>query len=276
MSDGSYDGAIDYNTDFDPWVYVDTYYSRLNDWHRAPLKNLHQLYTANYKKGAALKVLNYGCGPVVAFEASAVPYASEIILADYSHSNREVAQLWLDGDPSAPDFSQFYEYVVEDLEGGDDLGAEDREEAVRRLVKAVVSCDVFQDPPIQRGYEGPYDIVYTASCLEDCCQNLQQYAEAVTRLTNLLADGGRLVMNVSSGEVGTSTYYCLGDVKLPELNIAEHEALSVLRTCGYRDEHITFIKQTPHYADTPNDVAPDIENMLFIIAQKGHSCGQYI
>ena len=270
MSCSSYDGAIDYNTDFDPWVYVDTYYSRLNDWHRAPLRNLHALYSSNYKKGAALKILNYGCGPIVAFEASAAPYASEIILADYAKSNREVAKLWLDGDASAPDFGQFYEYVVKDLEGGDDIDVEEREAAVRRVVKAVVSCDVFQDPPIERGYEGPYDVVYTASCLEDCCQNLQQFTEAVARLTTLLTDGGKLVMNVSVGERGTHAYYCLGEVKIPELNIALEEALSVLQACGYRDQNITFIKQTPRHADIfPQDVAPDVEDMLFVIAQKG-------
>ncbi|KAL5479784.1 hypothetical protein EMCRGX_G023361 [Ephydatia muelleri] len=93
---------------FDPWVYIQEHYGKLDCWHRNPLKYLHDFYTSHFQRGANLKVLNYGCGPIVAFEASAVLYAHKIVLAEYVKRKRAVAKLWLDKDPSRPDFSALY------------------------------------------------------------------------------------------------------------------------------------------------------------------------
>ena len=128
---------------FDAWVYIKEYYGGMDLWHGNALKYLHEFYTSHFERGANLKILNYGCGPIVAFEASAAPYAREIVLADYLEQNRAVVKLWLDKNPSRPDFSPLDRYVVEELEGLGPDEVEARQDAVRRLV-TVCSCDIFQ------------------------------------------------------------------------------------------------------------------------------------
>eukprot|EP00731_Ephydatia_muelleri_P021611 Em0014g202a len=155
------------------------YYGKLDCWHRNPLKNLHDFYTSHFQRGANLKVLNYGCGPIVAFEASAVPYAQEIVLAEYAEQNRAVAKLRLDKDPSRPDFSALYRYVVEELEGQGAGEVEERQDA--------------------KGYEGPYDVVYSGACIEDACYTIEVFGAALSKLCDLLKPGGCLVMSVCTG-----------------------------------------------------------------------------
>eukprot|EP00731_Ephydatia_muelleri_P039003 Em1038g1a len=180
---------------FKPWAYIKEYYGKLDCWHRNPLKYLHDFYTSHFQRGANLKVLNYGCGPIVAFEASAVPYAQVIVLADYAEQNRAVAKLWLDKDPSRPDFSALYRYVVEELEGQGAGEVEERQDAVRRL-STICGCDIYQDPLIEKGYEGPYDVIYTASCIEDACYTIEVFGAALSKLCDLLKPGGWLVMSM--------------------------------------------------------------------------------
>ena len=34
-----------------------------------------------------------------------------------------------------------------------------QEEAPRKAIKVIVPCDIAHDPPVTKGFEGPYDIV---------------------------------------------------------------------------------------------------------------------
>ncbi|KAL5479783.1 hypothetical protein EMCRGX_G023360 [Ephydatia muelleri] len=204
---------------FDAWVYIKEYYGKLDCWHRNPLKYLHDFYTSHFQRGANLKVLNYGCGPIVAFEASAVPYAQEIVLAEYVEQNRAVAKLWLDKDPSRPDFSALYRYVVEELEGRGPGEVEERQDAVRHL-STICSCDIYQDPLIQKGYEGPYDVIYTASCIEDACSTIEVFGAALSKLCDLLKPGGWLVMSVCTGtEANTLNINYVNSIRIPSAAI---------------------------------------------------------
>eukprot|EP00731_Ephydatia_muelleri_P021624 Em0014g215a len=206
---------------FEPWAYIKEYYGKLDCWHRNPLKNLHDFYTSHFQRGANLKVLNYGCGPIVAFEASAVPYAQEIVLAEYAEQNRAVAKLRLDKDPSRPDFSALYRYVVEELEGQGAGEVEERQDAVRRL-STICSCDIYQDPLIQKGYEGPYDVVYSGACIEDACYTIEVFGAALSKLCDLLKPGGCLVMSVCTGtEAGTLNMNYVDSIRYVELKSLE-------------------------------------------------------
>jgi hypothetical protein len=71
--------------------------------------------------GETLKVLDYGCGPVIAYIISAAGIeATEIVLADFTDGCREAVQLWLDKNPSAWDWTPYIKYVVQTLEGNED------------------------------------------------------------------------------------------------------------------------------------------------------------
>ena len=69
----------------------------------------------------SLNVLDYGCGPVIAYVISAAGVdTTEIVLAEFVDECRMEVQLWLDKDPSAWDWTPYIKYVVQTLEGNDD------------------------------------------------------------------------------------------------------------------------------------------------------------
>ena len=251
---------------FDAWVYIKEYYGKLNDWHLNPLKYLHEFYTSRFERGANLKILNYGCGPVVAFEASAAPYAREIVLADYVEQNRAVVKLWLDKDPSRPDFSTLDRYVVEELEGLGRDEVEARQDAVRRLV-TVCSCDIFQNPPIEKEFIGPYDVVYTASCLEGAVTSIEEFGTAVSKLCDLLKPGGWIVMAVCLGtEEGTLNVCYIGSSKFVEIKVREADIIAILQQrCGFERERITIL---PLVSLSAEPLPSYLEDTMYVIAQK--------
>ena len=254
---------------FDAWVYIKEYYGKLDCWHRNPLKYLHDFYTSHFQRGANLKVLNYGCGPIVAFEASAVPYAQEIVLAEYVEQNRAVAKLWLDKDPSRPDFSALYRYVVEELEGRGPGEVEERQDAVRHL-STICSCDIYQDPLIQKGYEGPYDVIYTASCIEDACSTIEVFGAALSKLCDLLKPGGWLVMSVCTGtEANTLNINYVNSIRYVELRVRETDIYEILQQrCGFVRESITIL---PLVHLSPEPLPDNLECTMYVIAQKKSS-----
>ena len=65
---------------------------------------------------------------------------------------RDSAKKWLMEDPEAFNWSPYFSYVVEKLENKSKEEAEEREEQARRLVKAVVHCDIRETPPIESDY----------------------------------------------------------------------------------------------------------------------------
>ena len=80
------------------------------------------------KSGESLKVLDYGCGPVIAHVISAAGIeATEIVLAEFTDGCRKAVQQWLDKDPSAWDWTPHIKYVVQSLEGN-----QDEREVIRR------------------------------------------------------------------------------------------------------------------------------------------------
>ena len=67
-------------------------------------------------------------------------------------------------------WSPYFSRVVKDLEGKGEREMEERQKLVRSLVKAVVHCDVTQDPPIAGGYDRDYDVVVSSLCAESVAQ----------------------------------------------------------------------------------------------------------
>ena len=98
--------------------------------------------------------------------------ATEVVLAEYSEKACSSLRLWLDKDPKAFNWSPYVNYMVETVEGGTIQDVEEREKRLRSIVKAVVHCDITQDIPIEKGYEGPYDVVMSILCISNACKSI--------------------------------------------------------------------------------------------------------
>ena len=223
---------------------------------------LGQLHTAleSYiaKQGACgdAKVLDFGCGPVVQNSISAAAFASEIVFCDIHPSNREAVQKWLDRDPEAFDWSPHFDYVVKTLEGKGEEEAREREERMRRVAK-VAFCDALSEMPMEKGYQGPYNIILQCACLEGACSDKNSYKVCMERLISLLKPGG-LVFNyaVEPAVESTELYYTVGDQAHPYISLSYESLESILKESGllYVEGNFTPMSQEYDFGKTISQV----------------------
>ena len=129
---------------FDPEGYVKHLFASETTVSNYLLKCLAKFYNS-LPCSASLRVLDYGCGPSLAYSISAASKASEIVLADYAKPNRDYLQEWLDGRDSVHDWTPCFQHVVQTLEGGSEEDAKQRQHLLRSKVKAIVPCDINQE-----------------------------------------------------------------------------------------------------------------------------------
>ena len=185
------------------------------------LHNLHQFFQSLSTTTTDLKVLDYGCGPVVANVISAARVATEIVFAEYTEEGRSAVQQWLKQDPKAFDWSPYFEYVVQTLENGSLQEAKMREKRVRKIAKAVVQCDVAQDPPIDINYLGPYDVVICCLSIGHVSNTNEEFEREISRIAALVKSGKHLLIQlVESNDMNESIgSYPIGDKMYTEKRV---------------------------------------------------------
>ena len=233
---------------FDPLAFLEMRYRKTTDYYRFsfPLQEYHSFFTKIFSgNGKALKVLDYGCGPVLMYVISAVPFASEIIMADIVPECLDEIKKWIQNDPSAFNWDSHFEYVVQKLEGKGKDVAEEREAEMRKTIKAVVHCNIFDDNPIEKGYEGPYDVVMSNLCLDGACKTIDEFKMGLRKLASLLKPGGKLTMYVdaiSDDNVGKNYSYGVGDSDDMErfnfIGFSREFLTAVLEGAGFTDIYI--------------------------------------
>ena len=69
-----------------------------------------------------------------------------------------------------------------------------RQEKVRNIVKAVVHCDLTQDPIIDSSYNTLYDVVASSLVIDTVAETYEQYVESMSRLGKLVKPRGSLFL----------------------------------------------------------------------------------
>ena len=157
---------------------------------------------------------------------------SEIVLAEYTSKNRQALQQWLDKDPSAFDWSPYFNYVVRDLEGKSEQDVLSREERLHSLVK-IASCDISLDQPIEMGYEGPYDVVLTMLAIESACRSESEYFIFIERLSSLVKPGGHLLLIAKLATVSQPMYYKVGNQDIYYYTLSFDAVTSALKHASF-------------------------------------------
>ena len=135
-----------------------------------------------------LKILDVGAGPSISNVISAAPYASEIVLAEYTENNHRALQQWLDRDPEAFDWTTFIKHVVVDVEGEEkDIAV--REDKIRSSIKAVVPCNITKDPLLPQDY-----VVQSVLCICAAVQTKDEYVVVFKRLSQFIKPNGKLIL----------------------------------------------------------------------------------
>ncbi len=120
-----------YNDRFDPVAYLHERYDPENAStikKEFPLQQLHELFKAPvHCCPGKMKILDYGCGPVPLYSISAAARASEVVFAEYTENNRHALRRWVERDPNAYNWSPYFDYIVQTLEGGSEKEARGRD-----------------------------------------------------------------------------------------------------------------------------------------------------
>ena len=221
----------DYEEEFKPSVFLNYYKascsSDISPFVKHRLQCLHESFQTIPND---VKVLDYGAGPIILSAISAATKASEIVLADYTNNNLKYVRQWLNSEPGAFDWSTHFNYIVQELEGEGEREARERQDHVRRLVKAVVHCDITQNPPIERGFDHPYDVVICCLVLEGTARTQEEYFLGMSRLATLIKPGGSLFYYGAEDNKG---YYTVGDRNFPTLQVSEELALKAFAAAGF-------------------------------------------
>ena len=266
-----------YQRRFIPRAYLNADYkhpgqSQMRDF---ALHNIHEFFKTKSTsilsdKPQYLKVLDYGCGPVIAHSISAAGIGSavEIVLADFTDECRKAVQQWLDKDPLAWDWSPYIKYVVHTLEGKQDhQEAALREESLRKAIKAVVPCDITKDSPIAEGFEGPYDVVISILCLENACETKEEVKAAIKRISALVKPGGNLLINIALQSKETCGFFHIAETKFTYVGISLQFLLYALEESGFTEIAFNLlpkdILEKTRIVDNTND-----EGMVFITAMR--------
>ena len=137
--------------------------------------------------------------------------------------------------------------MVKTREGGTDQEVADREERVRSLVKQV-QCDITVDPPIESGYEGPYDIVVCFLVLEVSCASIEEYRERMVRLSSLVKPGGTLLLlsTVREAIAGTIATYQVGSETFSDLGLSVNIITEALENARFEITTISNIREVSY------------------------------
>ena len=239
----------------------------------APLRGFHKAFES--LTGSSLKILDYGCGPVIQNSISAAAHASEIVFCDIAESNLEAVRKWLKNDPAAFDWTPHFDYVVQLLEGKGEKEAREREAKLRAVAKGPVHCDIYGEPPIEKGYEGPYDVVIDDGCLQAACTTSESFKESVAKLASLAKSGGTLMLFGTDISMEIPTVVTtIGNKEFNCLCITKEFIAETLREAGYSEVQTYFwptdVSDTSHYIKVKHGIGekPKVNGIYFITAKK--------
>ena len=229
----------DYLDKFDPYAFLQEYFGPV-------LRNEHMFrcyHDAFQLLPSNITVLDYGSGPSVALTISAATKASDIILSDYSPTNREAARDWLEHKPDAFDWVPTFRYVVKDLERKGEDEVVKRQQSVRNLVRGIVDCDLTRDPPIEADYNQPFDVVVSSFVLKGVAKDYNEYCSSIARLTTLIKPGGCLM--IYGVECGKG--YTVANYTFKEFPVTSTMAIDAMKRCGFTNIHLDKVTTIKTY-----------------------------
>ena len=157
-----------------------------------------------------------------------------------------------------------------DLEGNSEEEVPVRAELVRKVVKAVVPCDVNSDPPIPPQYVDQYDIVTDFLCLVSSCATTEDYVAALVRLHALLKPGGKIVLYTpEKEEAPTPASYPVGSQRFFDLRLSRDTITSSLKQAGFCDvKAMVLTKQDIQLQNCQQPISEHLVGFSFITACK--------
>ncbi|XP_035242317.1 nicotinamide N-methyltransferase-like [Anguilla anguilla] len=247
-----------YQRHFDSREYFKAYYRGPNsgeEFFPFLLQQLNETFSSGNIKGK--KLIDIGCGPTIHGLISASKCFEEIVVSDFTDSNRREIEKWLRNEEGCFDWRPTIEFVCE-LEGGS-RSPEEVEQRLRQIVKQVRRCDVRQENPFHPLTMEPADCILSSFCLEAACKDLETYRRALGSTVALLKPGGVLVLISALN----ASFYFVGQEKFSCLFLSESFIKETLRNLGFSVKQANSV----HTKET-NKGFYDAEAVFYLVAQK--------
>ena len=214
-------------------------------------------------------MIEVGCGPAIHHALPAVPFVSEIHMADYLEQNLEHIRAWKDGRSDASDWRGFTALTLK-LEGRS-FDEEDivlRECELRNKISSLLGCDLRQDSPL--GHQVQYPVVGCFYCTEVVgCTDVtsagkEEWKRVMGRLSNLVAPAGYLFLSA----VKESCFYALYSPdgktrRLPVTFLTEQDFRDTLPALGF-DMRETIVESR----DFTGQEKEGLHGVILVVARK--------
>ena len=231
------------------------------------LDNYHSFsskYHGHWNNSSA-KVLEFGGGPVICHLISIAPYIKEVVFAAHTEKERQAVQKWRGAEEGSYDWSLFFKYVVQFLEGKTDDAAActARENLLRNRLTSIVACDITKENPLESGiHKNEYDIIQTSLCLEAACQSYEEFKSGIKKLTFMLKKGGLMVVITVEGQ----TFYIIDDKKWYTLCLTDVQVREALVEAGLE---VLEMEREPAPAEVlENPIVADYKALVYFVAKK--------
>ena len=206
------------------------------------LRCLHIFYEKFHKNwdNSTASLLEFGSGPYIHTLISAAPYVNKIYHTDYLEECRQEALIWKNKDPKAYDWSPYFQFVVNTLEGKSGMDAViERQELLRSKFQDSLFLDMKSSGPLLPAQLKLFDIVYTGFCVESIASSLEEYKAIMKKIFHLLNQNGYLVMLANQG----CTWYMVNEEKYPTYPIRIDEIVATLEEVGFTLHYMESVRK---------------------------------
>ncbi len=215
-----------FTTDFDPKVYLKTYYARPDEEDRFIIRFMIAMLS---KMPADLMTLEFGGGPTLYAVAALAPRSREIHFCDYVSENLDEVQDWLDNDPGAYDWRPYIEMVLEEeAKPVTPEAVACRAADMRRKVTVLSRCDALAQAPLGSDAR-QYDLVVAQTVTDSVATNFSEWVAVMDNISRLVKPGGGLLISVITG----TEYYRVGRSRYANLHLTGEDLFKGYQAIGY-------------------------------------------
>ena len=205
-------------------------------------------------------LLELGGGPCIYDFISAAPYVAEIYHSDYLKSCCDEVLLWKNRDQNAYDWSTYFKYIVNTLEGNSNPHAlVEREAKLRSVLKSSFACNVQQSPVVPEFMKAP-NIICTNFCLETSLPSKDSYNATLEKIFEMLEPNGFFVMLLSL----ECSWYIVNGTKFPCLHLNTTDVQDALKKVGF----VVCLIESKEKPLAGRNICNDTTGQAFVVAQK--------
>ena len=231
----------------------------MTPWNILCYHRFYQTFQREWDNSNAI-LLELGGGPCIYDFISAAPYVAEIYHSDYIKNCCDEVLLWRNRDSNAYDWSPYFRYVVNILEGKSDPNAvAEREMKLRCTLRNSFTCNIKQSPIVPGFLKCP-NIICANFCLETSLSSKDRYNAALKEIFEMLEPKGFFVMLFSLG----CTWYTFNGTKFSCIYLNTRDVEDALKKVGF----VVRFMESREKPFSGRNISNDTTGQAFVVAQK--------